>query len=258
MPFAAVNGIELYYEVHGPESAPALVFAHGAGGNHLSWWQQVPHFARRFRCITFDHRGFGQSHDLPNGPGGAAFADDLRALLDHLGIAKASFVAQSMGGWTVLRFALRHPERVERFVMADTHGGLTTPEIAEAMRDALSGRSGMPPGVHPAAGARMAEEQPALQFLYGQVDGLNPPREPRQLGVLLAAAGAPTPGEVASLDMLVLFIAGEEDVVIPPAIIDRAAACFRNARIERVARAGHSVYFERPAEFNRLVERFLG
>src|SRR5438094_6559471 len=59
MPKAPVNGIELYYEVHG--NGPAVVFAHGAGGNHLSWWQQVPVLARQYRCISFDHRGFGQS-----------------------------------------------------------------------------------------------------------------------------------------------------------------------------------------------------
>src|SRR3990172_8664119 len=61
VPFAPVNGIELYYKENG--SGPALVFAHGAGGNHLSWWRQIPFFSRRFRCITFDHRAFGRSVD---------------------------------------------------------------------------------------------------------------------------------------------------------------------------------------------------
>ena len=74
MPKVQVNGIELYYEVHG--DGPALVFAHGAGGNHLSWWQQVPVFSRRYCCVTFDHRGFGQSPDVPNGPGSQAFVQD--------------------------------------------------------------------------------------------------------------------------------------------------------------------------------------
>ena len=60
----------LYYEVHG--DGPAVVFAHGAGGTHMSWWQQVPALSRHFRCITFDHRGFGYSRDVPNGPGRGA------------------------------------------------------------------------------------------------------------------------------------------------------------------------------------------
>jgi 3-oxoadipate enol-lactonase len=61
MPWAPINGINLYYEVHG--KGPHLLFAHGQGGNHLSWWQQVPYFARFYTCITFDHRAFGYSLD---------------------------------------------------------------------------------------------------------------------------------------------------------------------------------------------------
>jgi pimeloyl-ACP methyl ester carboxylesterase len=95
MPKAQINGITLYYEVHG--QGPAVVFAHGAGGNHLSWWQQVPVLARQYRCISFDHRGFGQSLDAPNGPGSQAFVEDLKGLLDYLEIERASLVAQSMG-----------------------------------------------------------------------------------------------------------------------------------------------------------------
>jgi pimeloyl-ACP methyl ester carboxylesterase len=52
-------GAEIYYETTG--SGPAIVFAHGLGGNHLSWWQQVPYFARRNTCVTFAHRGFAPS-----------------------------------------------------------------------------------------------------------------------------------------------------------------------------------------------------
>jgi 3-oxoadipate enol-lactonase len=60
MPKAQVNGIELYYEVHG--DGPAIVFAHGAGGNHLSWWQQVPVSASKYRCITAADRGRARCH----------------------------------------------------------------------------------------------------------------------------------------------------------------------------------------------------
>ena len=59
MPFLALPAGRLYYEVAG--SGPALLFAHGLGGNHLSWWQQVPYFSERFTCVTFAHRGFAPS-----------------------------------------------------------------------------------------------------------------------------------------------------------------------------------------------------
>ncbi|MBI5289402.1 MAG: alpha/beta fold hydrolase, partial [Chloroflexi bacterium] len=87
MSYAAVNGINLYYESYG-EGEP-LILAHGADGNALSWWQQVPVFARRYRVIVFDHRGFYRSPDLPDGPNRAAHCDDLRGLLDALGIERA-------------------------------------------------------------------------------------------------------------------------------------------------------------------------
>ncbi|MDA0225602.1 MAG: alpha/beta hydrolase, partial [Proteobacteria bacterium] len=100
----------LYYEVCG--SGPALIFAHGLGGNHLSWWQQVPAFAGRFTCVVFAHRGFAPSSCTSNPPDPADYPGDLAALLDHLAIERAHLVGQSMGGWTVIGFALAHPARV--------------------------------------------------------------------------------------------------------------------------------------------------
>jgi 3-oxoadipate enol-lactonase len=72
----------LHYEITG--AGPALVFAHGLGGNQLSWWQQVAYFAPRYTCITFAHRGFTASSSMPGGPDPADFAGDLAALIDHL------------------------------------------------------------------------------------------------------------------------------------------------------------------------------
>jgi pimeloyl-ACP methyl ester carboxylesterase len=259
MPFASTGDIDLYYEVHGPPpgAAPAIVFAHGMGGNHLSWWQQVPHFCDRFTCVTFDHRGFGRSVDTSGSRTGAAFVDDLRALLDHLGLPRVNLVAQSMGGWTCLGFAIRHPERVDRLVLCDTPGGLLTPEIGAAWSNKEATAVTLPEGVHPAAGGRMYQEQPALHFLYTQISDLNPVRTLAEMGEIIRAAGTVTPDAVASLTQPVLFVIGEEDIVIPPRALELAAGHFKGARIESVPRAGHSVYFERPARFNEIVDNFL-
>jgi 3-oxoadipate enol-lactonase len=256
MPFLDVEGGRIYYERHGPKpgEAPAIVFAHGAGGNHLSWWQQVPHFRDRYTCVVFDHRGFGQSVD-GDGRMGAAFAGDLLALVDHLRIERAHLVAQSMGGWTCLRFAIEHPERVDKLVMSDTPGGLATAELLESAR--ASAAAPPPEEVHPAAGARMRDEQPELAFLYGEIDALNPVRERAELGKLIASCGTVSAEEAQALRIPALFIVGEEDAVIRPPIIEAAAKCIPGARLELVPRAGHSVYFERADAYNALVGDFL-
>ena len=127
MPSVEVTGIELFYEEQG--AGPPLVFLHGAAGNHVSWWQQVPHFRDRYRCVSIDHRGFGRSTDV-TGEGGARFVDDLEALLAKLEIEEpAILVAQSMGGRTALGYAVRHPERTRAVVMADTWGFFDWPEL---------------------------------------------------------------------------------------------------------------------------------
>ena len=106
MPRIPINGIEMDYQEYG--EGDAVVFLHGAGGNLLSWWQQIPTFSEEYRCVTLSHRGFGHSYDVPDGPGVTAFVDDLVALLDHLEIESAHLVA-AVHGWS-------HRARIRRRV----------------------------------------------------------------------------------------------------------------------------------------------
>ena len=247
MPKTQVNGIELYYEVHG--DGPAIVFAHGAGGNHLSWWQQVPVFARQYRCITFDHRGFGQSPDSPDAPGSQAFVEDLKQLLDHLKVERVSLVAQSMGGRTCLGFTLECPERVQALVMADTTGGFSDARMTQRRAEGEAALAG--PNPPPRTYARhFPEEQPAQAFLYEQIRALNPSRRE-------ASVPGPTAEQVRAIRTPTLLIVGEHDVIAPPALMKMFQGYIPHARLAEVAGAGHSVYFERPAEFNRIVREFL-
>ncbi len=86
----ASGGAEIYYETHG--TGPAIVFAHGAGGNHLSWFQQVQCFRDRYTCVTFDHRGFGRSLDSRPAAERPRFDEDLAALIDHLQLPEVRLV----------------------------------------------------------------------------------------------------------------------------------------------------------------------
>jgi 3-oxoadipate enol-lactonase len=258
MPFLETRECRLYYETHG--QGPALVFAHGLGGSHLAWWQQVPHFRDRYTCVTFDHRGFGLSRDAAGGPGPDAFVEDLAALVDHLDLADVRLVAQSMGGWTCLGYALRHPERVRALVMACTTGTLDDPETlalfrahgAAAPEAAVAAR-----GIHPACGERMAREQPALHFLYREMDALSVDLDKEAIRRRLIKMRTTPRAAVAALRTPGLCVTGDEDVVIPPAAVAVLASIVPGARLARVPEAGHSVYWERAETFNRLVDEFL-
>ena len=95
--------------------------------NLLSWWQQIPYFSKSYRCITFSHRGFGHSYDVPGAPGMKSFVEDLVGLLDHLEVDSVHLVSQSMGGRTALGFAVEHTTRTRSLVLADTTGAMGEP-----------------------------------------------------------------------------------------------------------------------------------
>jgi 3-oxoadipate enol-lactonase len=258
MPFLERDGARLYYETHG--AGPALVFVHGLGGGHLSWWQQVPHFRDRYTCVVFDHRGFGLSTESPGKPGPDAFVDDLAALVDHLKLPDVRLVAQSMGGWTCLGYALRHPARVRALVMACTTGTLQDPETLQLFRAhgaAASEAAVAQKGIHPACGERMAREQPARYFLYREVDALSHDLDKNAVRKKLIAMRTTPRAAVAALPMPVLCVTGDEDVVIPPDAVAVLASIIPGARLARVPESGHSVYWERPEAFNRLVDELL-
>jgi pimeloyl-ACP methyl ester carboxylesterase len=254
MPVFKTSGVELYYETHG--SGPAIVFAHGAGGNHLAWYQQVPFFRDRYTCITFDHRGFGRSLDSRPVDQRPRFDEDLAVLIDHLQLPDVRLVAQSMGGWTCLGYTVTHPERVRALVMADTAGGLTAPEI-DAERAKAQEQRGSLPLLGGALSPGFRQRDLNGSFLYDQIFGLNPPRE--------QALGSGTPmnrlsvseEQAKAMNVPVLFIEGDVDMLIPPNVIRAAQRLIPGARLQMVADAGHSVYFERPDEFNRVLDAFL-
>lgn len=269
MASAAVNGINLYYEEHG--AGPAVVFAHGAGGNHLSWWQQVPIFSREYRCVTFDHRGWGLSLD-GHDAGPAAFVEDLRGLLDHLGIEEAALVAQSMGGLTCLGFTIAYPQRVWALVMGNTFAGmrrevwLAADEELRSQAQALWDRR-RSTGVRRALAPGFARREKEKAFLYRQIRVLNehgPNRQRTEEQVMRARAlergtqAAASREALAAIRVPVLFIGGEHDEVMPPPLMKVACGLIPGARMVVASGTGHSVYFEQPDTFNRIALEFLG
>ena len=252
------------YEVTG--QGPAILFAHGLGGNPMSWFQQVAHFAPRFTCVAFAHRGFHPSSPLPDGPDPADYAGDMAALVAHLGLTDFRIVAQSMGGWTSVEYALRHPAGLRGLVLAATTGTVDHRRLGAAHLPALAAwqaasgpamAANVAAGVHPAAGARMAAEQPAMHLLYRHIDDQNAGMNKEALRLKLMHSRTRAPEELAGIACPVLLIANDEDNVIPHVAADPIAAMAANVRAVHIPDAGHSGYFERPAMFNRYVDEFF-
>jgi 3-oxoadipate enol-lactonase len=255
-------GAQLYYEVCG--DGPAVVFLHGLGGNHLSWWRQVPAFARRHTVVTYATRGLAPSRAEILPPDPAAFAGDLEAVLDHLGIERCALVAQSMGGWASVEFALASPARVSALVLAATSGTFDVRRLDPAAFDAWAAKAEAArgalrkDGIHPAAGGRLAESDPALHHLYLSIDALAATGGLDKEALRAKLKRSRPPEDAAKLACPVLLAMGEEDIVFPSFLAPRLAAKMRAARHVEFPRAGHSAYFERADEFNEAVASFLG
>lgn len=251
MPFADFDDARIYYETHG--DGPWLVFCHGAGGNHLSWWQQVPAFATRFRCVVYDQPGWGRS-TTAHGPDPARFAPDLRRLMDRLEIGRAALVGQSMGGWAVLGAALATPARVTHLVLASTLGGLTDAATRAMLLRMIDAGAEQPVDARTALAADFPERAPAATFLFEEIATMNPPLEPAFLRALIELEVAPP---TAAPPFPVAFVAGDQDRLFPPPLIRAAHGRMPGATLTTVPGAGHSVYFERPDAFNAAVDALL-
>ena len=251
--FLSRDGDEVYFETAGAPDAPVVVLGHGAGGNHAIWFQQVAEFARDYRVVTWDQRGFGLStnnHGLANPRTATA---DLLAILDHLGVERAHVVGQSLGGWAAMGLALEHGDRVRSLVLADTIGGIPVEGWWKA---------------RPVVATRRTLRSPRARRTNSAF-GIRSARTCISRSAACAAIPTPTPAApshlgrrhlhrrgLAQLRIPTLFIVGSVDDLFPPATI-AAAAARAGARVETIAGAGHSPYFENPEAWNSLVAGFL-
>jgi pimeloyl-ACP methyl ester carboxylesterase len=256
MPMVQSHDAKIHYDICGPENAPAVVFAHGRGGNGASWWQQVPHFSDRYRCIAFDHRAFGRSTCAPGQVLVRYFVEDLTNVLTDAGVDKVSIVCQSMGGWTGLRFTLANPGRVRCLVLANTPGGVMTDKLRDHARNRPStvdngafNNYALAPDYH--------EREPAMGYLYNQIGAFNSGEGP--------GAWSTMPKDERDLDVAKLkgyktptmMITGEQDRVFPRALLHEVAPQIPGCAVHDMPVVGHSAYFEDAPGFNKAVGAFL-
>ena len=257
MPYVTHDDARLYYQVIGEGSS--ITFAHGAGGNAASWYQQVPCFSLNYKTIVFDHRAFGRSECDPENYQASRFADDLAAILDDAGVEKTALVCQSMGGWTGVSFSLKYPERVSCLVMSHTTGGITNDKIQEALKEITRTRPApKKPFGSWAIAADLPDKDPVKSNLYNQIRNFNVIIDLEKILAGIDGSRAETTEEQLK-DFVVptLFITSSMDVLMPANAIYEAAGMIKGAEVKFFEGVGHSSYFECPDEFNSIVGEFV-
>jgi pimeloyl-ACP methyl ester carboxylesterase len=119
--YAEVNGINLYYEIHG--SGRPLVLLHGGLGATEMFGPALVRLAEGHRVIGVDLQGHGRTADVDRPMRLETLADDILALLDHLELPQVDAVGYSLGGGVAFQLAVRHPERVRKLVVVSAASG---------------------------------------------------------------------------------------------------------------------------------------
>lgn len=265
MPKALVNGVKLYYEVHG-DGFP-LVWCHEFAGDCRSWEPQVRFFARRYQVVTYNARGYPPS-DVPTAPGAYSqeqAVEDLRGLLERLGIQQGHIGGLSMGGNVALNFGLKYPHTAKSLIVAGTGTGSTDPEAFRrrveelAQRMEAKGMAAMSDYARGPARVQFLHKDPkgwrvfADQFLHHSnvgsaltfrgVQGRRPPifdLEPK----------------LRELDAPTLIICGDEDdPCLEPSLFMKR--CIPSSGLAVFPGTGHTINLEEPELFNRVVLDFL-
>jgi 3-oxoadipate enol-lactonase len=268
MPVADIRGARLHYELAG--DGAALVLVHEGVADSRMWDDQFEVFARRYRVLRYDVRGFGRS-SLPGGP--YSHVEDLRELLGVAGIDSAALVGASMGGRIALDYALMFPSRVRALVLvgpglADHEWSAPVAAAGKAEDEALDrgdldeavevnlrawvdGPHRAPDEVDPAVRRRVGEMQ--LQAFRVQVPALeaDPPPGPGD------RLEPPASARLAEVRVPTLIVVGGVDQPDILEISERLGAGIPGAESVLIPDAAHVPNMERPAEFNAVVLDFL-
>jgi pimeloyl-ACP methyl ester carboxylesterase len=262
------DGIKLYYEEAGT-GAP-LVFVHEFAGDLRSWEPQLQHFSRLYRCIAYNARGYPPS-DVPQQAERYSqdrATDDIRAVLDGLGVDRAHVVGLSMGAFATLHFGLRYPDRALSLTIAGGGYGAHPAQYEKFQTDAK-------------ANAQIIRDQGMAHFAatYGhgptRVQLKNKdPRGFAQYARLLAEHSAlgsantmlgyqarrpslyALTEEMKRIPTPALILAGdEEEPCLEVCLLMKR--CIPKAGLAILPKSGHAINLEEPALFNRLLEDFL-
>jgi pimeloyl-ACP methyl ester carboxylesterase len=262
------DGIHLHYEETG--SGTPIIFVHEFAGDLRSWEPQLRHFGIRYRAIAYAARGYPPS-DIPEHASSysqARAADDILAVLDHLGIEKAHVVGLSMGGFATLHFGFRHPARALSLTVAGCGYGAEPGQRERFKAEAAVIAESLLRDGMPAFAARYAYGPTRVQFENNNPRGFA--EFAAQLAEHSALGSANTQlgcqaerpslyelvDEMKALTVPTLVLTGDEDwPCLQPALLMKQN--IPSAALSVMPNCGHTINIEDPDQFNRLVGDFL-
>lgn len=237
-----------------------LLFVHAFPLNRRMWAPQVEALSDRYRCLTVDLRGFGES-DAPSGPYSLdEMAADLVGVLDALHLDRVTLIGLSMGGYIAFAFWRRAAGRLRALVLADTRASADS-EAVQAARETLA-QQAEAEGLAPVVAAQLprllspAASADLRQWVSDMIEEATPQ------GVAGALRGmAARPDASAILPQITcptLVIAGADDVVTPAAEMSAMTKQLPKATYQVLAGAGHLANLEAADAFNAALHTFLG
>jgi 3-oxoadipate enol-lactonase len=254
------NGIETYYEIHGPEGAPWLVLSHSLACSVRMWDPQIEALRDRYRILAYDTRGHGASAAPPGPYTLEMLADDLHGLLGSLGIAQPHFCGLSMGGMIGQTFALKYPGVLRTLALADT----TSRYPKEALplwdeRIRLAQSQGMGPLVQPTlerwfTGAFRENNAAAVQAV-GKLILATPVAG--YAGCSRAIPQIDLTARLKEIRCPILVLVGEDDPGTPVAMAREIHAAAPGSQLVILPRAAHLANIEAAEAFTRALATFL-
>jgi pimeloyl-ACP methyl ester carboxylesterase len=250
----ALPGVKLWYLDTGGPGFP-VVLLHANTGNLDGWQYNTPAFLEAgYRVIAFDRRGWGRSTPDPaTGPQPATIADDLHALVEYLGLESFHLVGVAGGGFAAYDYVLWHPERVRSLVIAASSGNVEDAELA-ALREKtrLPNFQSWPAEFREVSMDYMATNPEGLKQWLEIHENAQQPGAPAQ--------GTRQPITYAKLETIrtpTLILPADIDLQSPPWVMRAQAARIPGAELSLVPGAAHSINWEQPETFNRIILDFL-
>ena len=252
------NGIEINYEIEG--EGPVVTFSHSLACSLAMWDEQVRALKGRYRVVRYDTRGHGQTTAPAEAYTLEQLAEDLKGLLDGLGIAATHFVGLSMGGMIGQVFALKYPAMVQSLALCDTTSRYAPGAAAtweERIRTVTA--KGMEPMVAPTLErwftAPFRERRPDLMERVGAMIRSTPAAG--YVGCCHALPKIDVTARLKEVKCPALVICGENDPGTPPAMAREIHENLPGSRLVLIPQAAHLSNLEQPEAFNRALAQFL-